>query len=87
MDRQTVKGALKAFGVTQVELARAAGLSEAAISRQLGGGLPLTERVTNAAEELLLQRGAQVAMRILAWVERRRFMLGDGREVTDDGSA
>jgi len=87
MDRQTAREALKAFGVTQAELARAAGLSEAAISRQLSGSLRLTEHVERAAEELLVQRGAQVAGRILDWVEFRQFAAARGREARNDGSA
>ena len=87
MDRQAVREALRAFGVRQAELARAAGLSEAAISRQLSGGLPLTDRVTNAAEDLLVQRGAQVAGRILDWVELRRFATRRRKEAEGDDHA
>jgi DNA transposition AAA+ family ATPase len=87
MNRETVRQALRTFGVTQVELARAAGLSEAAISRQLSGGLPLTERVTNAAEELLVRRGTQVAGRILDWAELRRFTARKRKEAEGDGNA
>jgi transcriptional regulator with XRE-family HTH domain len=87
MDRETVREALKAFGIAQVELARATGLSEAAISRQLNGGLPLTENVTNAAEELLVERGAQVAGRILNWVELRRFTAAKRKGAVPHGDA
>ncbi len=72
MKRETVREALTTFGITQAELAREAGLSEAAISRQLNGGLPLTQHVEQAANDLLTRRGAQVAGRILDWVELRR---------------
>ena len=87
MDRQTVKEALRAFGVTQTDLARAAGLSEAAISRQLNGGLRLTRQVTNAAEGLLVQRGADVAARILDWVEFRRFAIARTKETEGNDDA
>jgi len=87
MTRETVRQAFRAFGITQADLARAAGLSEAAVSRQLSGSLHLTERVERAAEELLIVRGAQIAARILDWVDRRRCVPGDGREVTGNGSA
>lgn len=52
---------------------RAAGLSEAAISRQLTGGLSLTKHVEDTAGRLLVQRGAEVAGRIIDWVELRRL--------------
>ena len=87
MSREALRQALMAFGITQVELARAAGLSEAAISRQLHGGLPLTERVTNAAEELLVARGADVAGRILGWVEVGRFAVAKRKEAGADDHA
>ncbi|MBM3501134.1 MAG: hypothetical protein FJX74_20980 [Armatimonadetes bacterium] len=78
MDASAIRGALATFGLKQIELARAAGLSEACISRQLNGGLRLTKRVERAAEDLLVQRGAQVAGRILEWVEGRE--LGTSRD-------
>ena len=87
MDRQTVKDSLTAFGITQTELARAAGLSEAAISRQLSGSLPITDRVTNAAKELLVQRGVQVVGRLLDWIEPRRFGSARGKKAESDGTA
>jgi len=80
MDRSAIRGALATFGVKQIELARAAGLSEAAISRQLNGSLRLTERVSAAAEDLLAQRGAQVARGILEWVEGRGPVTSSGME-------
>ena len=80
MNAQAIKQALRAFGITQAELARCAGLSEAAISRQLAGDLTLNDRVRDAAEALLVTRGAQVAGRILDWVELRRPALGRRNE-------
>lgn len=87
MTKETLKEALRTFGIGQVELARAAGLSEAAISRQLNGDLRLTKRVVSAAEELLVQRGAEVASRILEWVEFGRFAVARRQEARSDGSA
>lgn len=74
MTRETIKEGLRTFGVKQVELARAVGLSEAAISRQLSGDLPLTEAVRQEAEQLLTRRAAEVGKRLLDWVEKRRFL-------------
>ena len=71
MTAETIKQAFKVFGVRQAELARAAGISEAAISRQLSGDLTLSERVQQEAEELLVRRAAEVGARLLAWAERR----------------
>jgi DNA transposition AAA+ family ATPase len=76
MDRLAIREGLSAFGVTQLQLARAAGRSEACISRQLSGSLRLTEHVAATAEGLLAQRGAQVAQGILAWVEGRGTVTG-----------
>jgi len=73
MPREALKGALRAFGISQAELARAAGLSEAAVSRQLSGGLRLTQHVEDTAGRLIVQRGAQVAARMVEWVEVGRF--------------
>jgi hypothetical protein len=55
-------------------LARAAGLSEAAISRQFNGRLRMTGHVTDAAEGLLAQRGAPIAARIVEWAEQRTLV-------------
>jgi len=87
MKRETLKRALRAFGISQVELARAARRSEAAISRQLNGSLRLTKRVEHAAEGLLVQRGAQVAERILDWVELGRFAARRPKEAEGDDDA
>lgn len=83
---EMLREALKAFGISQMELARAAERCEATISRQLNGSLPLSERVVGAAEGLLVQRGAQVAGRILEWVETRRSVAASrkGAEGRDD---
>ena len=70
MTRNTIKQALRVFGVTQAELARAVGLSEAAISRQLSGDLLLSEKVRQEAEDLLKGRAAEVGVRLLQWAQR-----------------
>ena len=71
MTRQTIKEALRALNITQAELARACGLSEATISRQLSGDLPLSPHVQQEAEELLVRRVAQASARLSAWVQGR----------------
>jgi transcriptional regulator with XRE-family HTH domain len=74
MERETLEQGLRVLGISQSDLARAAGLSEAAISRQLNGGLRLSEHVAYTAEELLMQRGAQVAGRLPEWAEQRTLV-------------
>jgi len=87
VNRETVRQALRKLGITQAELARAAGRSEAAVSRQLNGGLPLTRRVANAAENLVAQRGADAATFILNLAELRLCLIARRQEAEGDGNA
>lgn len=76
MTREQITQALRAFGLTQAELARAAGVSEPTVSRQLAGTLDLSPQVREAAEELLTARAGEVGTRLLDWVEYRRRTTG-----------
>jgi len=80
MTRDAIKRTLRVLGIRQAELARATGLSEAAISRQLSGDLVLSEKVRREAEELLTRRAAEVGVRLLRWAQRCNTPRGNRNE-------
>ncbi len=65
MDGDSLKRSMEIVGLSQVRLAEATGLSEAAISRQLSGDLRLSDHVRRTALRLVRRRAVAIGKRIL----------------------
>ena len=80
MNAETIRQSLELLRISQVSLARAAGLSEATISRQLSGDLRLTEHVRRHAAALINRRAAEMTAHIRDWAERRGYVAQENEE-------
>ena len=66
MARESIRQSMSILGITQAEVAKASGLSEAAVSRQFSGELRFSDSVRGTALRLIRERAITLGQEILA---------------------